>query len=151
MEPWRRTTCSRPCGVTTFTESLSLPPPSSTGKEPDADARIAWTASADLPHGASKLAGEALISAWVGTFGFRGWIFRFANIVGARTTHGVTYDFVHKLRTDPSRLRSSATDVRRNRTWTSVIVPDAFLHCIETMDDPSTSSISAPSIPARSP
>ena len=86
-------------------------------------------------YGASKLAGEALISAWVGTFGFQGWIFRFANIVGARTTHGVTYDFVHKLRTDPSRLEVLGNG-RQEKSYMDVgDCADAFLHCIETMDD----------------
>lgn len=38
-------------------------------------------------YGASKQAGEGLISSWVGTFGFQAWIFRFANVIGARGTH----------------------------------------------------------------
>ena len=49
-------------------------------------------------YGASKLAAEALISAYCHTFGFRAWIFRFANIVGPRQTHGVIVDFLEKLR-----------------------------------------------------
>ena len=55
-------------------------------------------------YGASKLASEALISAWVGTFGAQGYIHRFANIVGPRGTHGVIFDFIHKLKRDPARL-----------------------------------------------
>jgi UDP-glucose 4-epimerase len=55
-------------------------------------------------YGASKLSGEALISAYAGTFGFRASIFRFANIVGPRSTHGVIHDFINKLRADPNRL-----------------------------------------------
>ena len=55
-------------------------------------------------YGASKLASEALITAWVGTFGAQGYIHRFANIVGPRGTHGVVFDFTHKLKLDPSRL-----------------------------------------------
>jgi len=31
--------------------------------------------------------------------------FRFANVVGPRQTHGVGYDFVRRLRQDPTRLR----------------------------------------------
>lgn len=56
------------------------------------------------PYGASKLAGEAIVSAFVGTFGFRSWIFRFGNVVGPRLTHGVIYDFAHRLQKDPRRL-----------------------------------------------
>jgi UDP-glucose 4-epimerase len=55
-------------------------------------------------YGGCKLACEALIAAHAGTFGLDAWLFRFANVVGPRSTHGVTYDFVHKLRRDPDRL-----------------------------------------------
>ncbi len=55
-------------------------------------------------YGASKLASEALISAYCHSYGMRGWIFRFANIVGPGMTHGVIPDFLQKLRHDPTRL-----------------------------------------------
>ena len=55
-------------------------------------------------YGASKLGSEALITSWVGTFALQAWIFRFANIVGDRGTHGVIFDFIHKLKRDPTRL-----------------------------------------------
>jgi UDP-glucose 4-epimerase len=55
-------------------------------------------------YGASKLACEALISSYVSTFGMRGVLYRFANVVGSRGTHGVIYDFIRKLRADPNRL-----------------------------------------------
>jgi UDP-glucose 4-epimerase len=55
-------------------------------------------------YGASKLAGEALISAYCHLFDLRGVAFRFANVVGPRQTHGVVYDFVRKLLADPTRL-----------------------------------------------
>ena len=55
-------------------------------------------------YGASKLGCEALISAYCHMFGLAASAFRFANVVGPRQTHGVTYDFVRKLRQDPSRL-----------------------------------------------
>jgi len=55
-------------------------------------------------YGASKLGSEALISAYCHTFDMQGVVFRFANIVGPRSTHGVTYDFYHKLKADPTRL-----------------------------------------------
>jgi UDP-glucose 4-epimerase len=34
----------------------------------------------------------------------RGWIFRFANIVGLRRRQGVVYDFVHRLKQNPAEL-----------------------------------------------
>jgi UDP-glucose 4-epimerase len=55
-------------------------------------------------YGASKLAGEAMIAAYAHMFGIDAVVFRFANVVGARQTHGVTYDFVRRLLDDPSRL-----------------------------------------------
>jgi len=55
-------------------------------------------------YGASKLAGETLISAYCHMFGLRAWAFRFANVVGRRQTHGVAFDFIRKLRRDPRRL-----------------------------------------------
>jgi UDP-glucose 4-epimerase len=55
-------------------------------------------------YGASKLASEGLISAYCHSYRMRGWIFRFANIVGPGMTHGVIYDFLQKLRKDPMRL-----------------------------------------------
>ncbi len=55
-------------------------------------------------YGASKLAGEALVSAYVECFGLQGWIFRFGNVVGPRGTHGAALDFLHRLKTAPDRL-----------------------------------------------
>jgi len=55
-------------------------------------------------YGAGKLAAEGLISAYCHTFGFRAWIFRFANIVGPKQTHGVIVDFLEKLRRNPNEL-----------------------------------------------
>ena len=55
-------------------------------------------------YGASKLAGEALISAYVYMFDLQGRAFRFGNVVGRRQTHGVGFDFVRRLVDDPSRL-----------------------------------------------
>jgi len=55
-------------------------------------------------YGAGKLAAEGLISAFCGTFDFQTWIYRFANIVGSRGTHGVIVDFIDKLRKNPNEL-----------------------------------------------
>ena len=56
-------------------------------------------------YGASKLACEALVGAYVHMFGLTALAFRFANVVGPRQTHGVGHDFVRRLREDPRRLR----------------------------------------------
>jgi len=55
-------------------------------------------------YGASKLACEAMMSAYSHMFGLDVVVFRFANVVGPRQTHGVTYDFVRRLLEDPTQL-----------------------------------------------
>lgn len=55
-------------------------------------------------YGASKLAGEALVSAFVECFNFSGLVFRFGNVVGPRGTHGAALDFLKRLRDDPREL-----------------------------------------------
>jgi len=55
-------------------------------------------------YGASKLACEAIISAYCHTFGMNAVIYRFANVVGKRLRHGVIYDFIMKLKRNPNEL-----------------------------------------------
>jgi UDP-glucose 4-epimerase len=55
-------------------------------------------------YGASKLSCEALITGYAHTYGFKAIICRLANIIGARSTHGVVYDFVEKIRKNPKEL-----------------------------------------------
>jgi UDP-glucose 4-epimerase len=56
-------------------------------------------------YGASKLGCESLISSYCHMFGLRGVIFRLANIVGGRATHGVIVDFIQKLGRNPKELK----------------------------------------------
>lgn len=56
-------------------------------------------------YAASKLAGEMLISAYVHMFDLKGYAFRFGNVVGARQTHGIGYDFMRRLRHKPDHLQ----------------------------------------------
>ena len=56
-------------------------------------------------YGASKAAGEGLITAYCEGFGFQAWIFRFVSILGERYTHGHVFDFYKKLLVDPSKLQ----------------------------------------------
>ncbi len=55
-------------------------------------------------YGASKLAGEAYVSAYSESYGIRGVSLRLANIYGERSTHGVICDFYSKLAKNPSEL-----------------------------------------------
>ena len=55
-------------------------------------------------YGAGKIASEAFISAYCNLFGIRAWIFRFGNVIGERTNHGVIYDFIAKLKNNSKIL-----------------------------------------------
>jgi UDP-glucose 4-epimerase len=55
-------------------------------------------------YGASKVAGEQLISAYSHLFGINAWIFRFGNVIGGRMGRGVIYDFINKLKKNPEEL-----------------------------------------------
>lgn len=55
-------------------------------------------------YGAGKLASEAFISAFSSNEDIQVWITRFPNVVGERFTHGVIYDFIHKLQANPKEL-----------------------------------------------
>jgi len=55
-------------------------------------------------YGASKLAGEGLISAYCEGYGMQGFIFRFVSILGERYTHGHVFDFYRKLVSNPLEI-----------------------------------------------
>jgi UDP-glucose 4-epimerase len=55
-------------------------------------------------YGASKLAGEAMLSSYAAMFGITASVFRFGNVVGPRQTHGVGFDFIRRLRRKPDAL-----------------------------------------------
>ncbi|MEL4306304.1 NAD-dependent epimerase/dehydratase family protein [Methanococcoides sp. LMO-2] len=70
-------------------------------------------------YGASKLACEALITSYSHTFDMKSWIFRFANIVGDRSTHGIIVDFIQKLRNNPDQLEILG-DGRQSKSYLHV-------------------------------
>ncbi|MDE0953428.1 MAG: NAD-dependent epimerase/dehydratase family protein [Candidatus Poseidoniales archaeon] len=82
-------------------------------------------------YGASKLASEALISSWCGTFGGEAWIHRFANIVGPRGTHGVIFDFIHKLKKDPKRLEVLGNGLQEKSYMSAEDCVRAMVHLID--------------------
>lgn len=55
-------------------------------------------------YGAGKLACEGLISAFCGTFGMQGIIYRFGNVLGERATHGAVFDWINQLKQDKAKL-----------------------------------------------
>lgn len=79
-------------------------------------------------YGASKLAGEALISAYCFMFGLTGCAFRFGNVVGPRQTHGVGFDFVRHLLRDPTQLRILGNGTQRKSYIHVSDVVAAVLH-----------------------
>ncbi len=86
-------------------------------------------------YGASKLGAEALIMAFAYSFNIQAWIFRFANIIGRRGTHGVIIDFVNKLRKNPNELEILG-DGRQQKSY--LLVDDcvnSILYAIEHSDE----------------
>lgn len=55
-------------------------------------------------YGASKLAAEAYISAYVHNFGMKACLIRFPNVVGERATHGILFDLMNKLKKNQKTL-----------------------------------------------
>lgn len=55
-------------------------------------------------YGAGKLASEGFIASFAENYGIQAWITRFPNVVGERATHGVIFDFIKKLKKNPSEL-----------------------------------------------
>jgi UDP-glucose 4-epimerase len=70
-------------------------------------------------YGASKLAGEALFSAYCHMYDLQALCFRFANVVGPSQTHGVSYDFIKKLSRDSTRLEILC-DGRQSKSYIHV-------------------------------
>ena len=56
-------------------------------------------------YGAAKLGSEGLISAYSYMNDLSVLVFRFPNVIGPRLTHGVIFDFVKRLKEDPTQLR----------------------------------------------
>ena len=77
-------------------------------------------------YGASKLACEALIASYCHTFGMHSWIYRFANVIGRRASHGVIYDFINKIMRNPDELEILGDG---NQTKSYIYIDD----CIDAM------------------
>ncbi len=88
-------------------------------------------------YGSSKLACEAMISAYCHSFNMRSASFRFANVVGPRSTHGVTYDFVNKLKDNPKELEilGSPPGTTKSYFYVSDCI-DGMLHAVEQCNKP---------------
>ena len=86
-------------------------------------------------YAASKLAGEGLIAAYCGGFGFQSWIFRFVSILGERYTHGHVFDFYRKLKQNPSRLEVLGNGKQRKSYLYIQDCLDAMLFALEKSNE----------------
>lgn len=71
------------------------------------DVRLTETTGGIKPvsyYGGAKMASEALVASYVSMCDINAVIFRFPNVIGARLTHGVVFDFIRKLRENPYEL-----------------------------------------------
>ncbi len=86
-------------------------------------------------YGASKLGCEAMVSSYCNIFRKKGIILRFANIIGARSSHGIIPDFYRKLKNDSSTLQVLG-DGRQSKSY--LYVDDcvsAILKAFESSDE----------------
>jgi len=81
-------------------------------------------------YGASKLASEALVSAYCHAFNKSGVILRLANVVGPRSKHGVVGDFMSKLARDPQEL-TILGDGTQNKSY--IFIEDCISAILATM------------------
>jgi len=81
-------------------------------------------------YGASKVAGESMISAYAEGFGFEAYIFRFVSILGERYTHGHIFDFHHQLLEHPGWLRVLGDGSQRKSYLYVQDCLDAILHVV---------------------
>jgi len=108
---------------------------SSTGSAYGESAVIPTPEDAPFPiqtslYGASKVAGEGLVTAYGEGFGFEGYIFRFVSILGERYTHGHVFDFYQQLIEHPAWLRVLGDGSQRKSYLYVQDCVDAMLHVI---------------------
>jgi UDP-glucose 4-epimerase len=87
-------------------------------------------------YAAAKLGAEGLITAYCSTFEMQSWIFRFANVIGARSTHGVIFDFVAKLRKNPKELEILGNGQQRKAYLLVDDCVDAMFYIVGHAKDP---------------
>ena len=86
-------------------------------------------------YAASKMAGEGLIAAYCGGYGFQSWIFRFVSILGERYTHGHVFDFYRKLKQNSSRLEVLGNGKQRKSYLYIQDCIDAMLFALEKSNE----------------
>jgi UDP-glucose 4-epimerase len=86
-------------------------------------------------YGASKLACEALITSYAYTFNHRALILRLANIIGPRSNHGVIFDFINKIKANPTEL-TILGDGKQEKSYMYITdCIEAIMHLTETFSE----------------
>ena len=85
-------------------------------------------------YGASKLSAESFTSAFCHMKGLSARVFRFANVVGYRQTHGVAFDLIKKLRNDDNKLNVLG-DGRQSKSY--IHVEDIYSGIMTSINEPS--------------
>lgn len=86
-------------------------------------------------YGASKLASEGLITAFSHLFGLRYYIYRFANVVGKNSTHGIVLDFITRLKKE-NRILEVYGDGNQKKSYIDVVdCVNAMLFIYEKSND----------------
>lgn len=86
-------------------------------------------------YGASKIAGEGLITSYCNGYDFNAWIFRFVSILGENYTHGHVYDFYKSLKKDPTKLTVLGNGKQKKSYLYVKDCMDAIIHSIEKKRD----------------
>ena len=87
-------------------------------------------------YGASKLAAEGLITAFSHLFDMSYYIFRFANIVGRNSTHGIILDLLGKLDKTGGKSVEVLGNGRQNKSYMDVVdCADAMIYVYENSKD----------------
>jgi UDP-glucose 4-epimerase len=106
---------------------------SSTGSTYGEAATIPTPEDAPFPiqtslYGASKVAGEGMITAYAEGFGYEAYIFRFVSILGERYTHGHIFDFHQQLIEHPGWLKILGNGTQRKSYLYIQDCVNAILH-----------------------
>lgn len=113
---------------------------SSTGSIYGEAAVIPTPEDAPLPiqtslYGASKIAAEGFIQAYVEGFDMQAYIFRFVSILGEHYTHGHVVDFYRQLKENPDQLRVLGNGLQRKSYLYVQDCIDAIFLALEKAQD----------------
>ncbi len=81
-------------------------------------------------YGASKVAGEGMITSYCEGFKFEGYVFRFVSILGERYTHGHVFDFYQQLLAHPDHLKVLGDGTQRKSYLYVQDCVSAMLHVL---------------------